>query len=321
MFTCDICRFHCRIPSEGFGLCGKIKNIGNEKIKYQEPKWVYFSTNQSIEVTHFYHIWPGIRTDIIYIGEKPYYRFYFSKFYRMLFNDAILEIRDSNKKAVFFGGFEPLIDIAHFSSDKIHILDYYRIRLTETFGLIDPKRILKLPVSFDGILYNIMLDKSFPYMNPMFKVNDHIKGIESLLELGLHVEIIILFAKDSKFIDKNISNLAKKLYEIGPDIPLHLVRLNPTLKEPSVSVSTGRLVQIWKLLKNMGFRHVYIDGLFLSDKNYTNCHCKGKEVKLLDHHGPWNCILGPLDSTCLKECNIMGKPSETLPSLEKKKIC
>jgi len=302
-------------------LCGKIRIINNEKIKYQKPQWVYFSPSQNIEITHFYHIWPGIKTDIIYIGEKPNFRFYFANFNRILFNDFLLDAKNPEEKAIFLGGFEPLIDIIHFKTKKIDCINQYRLKLTETFGLIELKTILRSPISFDGVLYNIVLDKDFPYINLLFKIDDHIKGIENILELGLHVEIALLFVKDDRSIDKNILHLAKKLSEINLDIPIHLVRLTPITKEVRHSISTGRLTQIWKRFKYLGFRYVYIDGLFLFNKNFTSCHCLGVEKKLLDHHGPWDCLLSPSDSPCLKECNIIGKPTETVPFLEKKKIC
>lgn len=106
---------------------------------------------------------------------------------------------------------------------------------------------------------------------------------DALLEMkkqGIFLEITDLIVPGIGDSTEAFSKLAKWISEtLGDDIPFHILRFFSSYKyEGPENTPPGRLVELWKLAKSLGLKHVYL-GNFM-DERYSNTSCPrcGKTV-------------------------------------------
>jgi pyruvate formate lyase activating enzyme len=99
---------------------------------------------------------------------------------------------------------------------------------------------------------------------------------ESLREMkkkGIFIEITNLIVPQVGDSREAFTKLTKWVVdELGSDIPFHILRFFSSYKYNGPdSISLGNLVELWKLGKSLGMKHVYLGNVM--DERYSNTHC------------------------------------------------
>jgi len=319
---CDLCLYQCKLNYFESGLCGRIYNNGIS-LDLIFPKKIYYVRNLPIEALHFYHFWPGNRVSLIMVNGDTLKRFPFVEStsfdvrdQRTITSLASSILNDHSVKLFFLGGLEPLIYLINLEDLKDTLVEYKqkrgKILITESFFLVEPKHLRDALSLFDAFLLNILFIRNcesqlIPCPNPP-RVREYVKVLD-LHETHFEINIILVEEITKlKFVDPILDILSV----MDNSVPIHISRSRFFMKKRRV-VSTKTLEKLRKTIKSSGFRYVYIDDLFISDKNKTPLSTQGDYF--ITHHGLW-IKLRKQETIMPTEDIVRGQIIETYPSQE-----
>ncbi|KAJ3437534.1 flavodoxin family protein [Anaeramoeba flamelloides] len=211
---------------------------------------------------------------------------------------------------------EYAIDIAKLAHEK-NIKNVY-----VSNGYQSVETIEALAPYLDGINVDLKAFTSrFYHELSGVRLSPVLSNIKRWHDLGVWIEVTTLIIPGENDSDEELTNIAKFLYNINPDIPWHISAYRDAYKMKGKGrTQTSTLLRAYKIGKKIGLHHIYTGNVRNSETKATYCpNCK---KKLIERNYYDTKVIG-LKNGCCKKCNtpIIGIWSDKSQNrLVKKKI-
>ncbi len=298
---CLACSHHCKIPKGKTGICGVRYNKDGQLYLLVYGRAVAYHVDP-MEKKPLYHFFPGM--PIFSFGTVGCnFRCLFcqnwdiSQFHKENPIERIMESGVPFPPADIVGYcLENKIPAVAFTYNEPGIFFEYAY---DTAKLAKEKGLKTVYVS-NGFETKEALDKILPYVDA---INIDLKGateefyvkicgghiqpvkdnIKYLWDKGMWVEVTTLVVTGHNEDEQGLTEIAKFLAGVSPDIPWHISRYFPMykMKEPPTSVDS--LEKAYKIGKKAGLRYIYVGNIM--GMNHENTYCPKCNELLIERFG------------------------------------
>lgn len=291
---CHLSPRNCTIRDGQHGFCGVRANRGGRLVTLNYGKSVH-ATEETIETEAVNHYAPGER--ILSMGNIGC----------MLncdycHNWKTSQARHISDTDVYHYTPEQVVDIARRHGIRVISWTYNdpvvwhefvtdTARLAQEAGMVNlfksaffisPEAVEELLPVID--IFSISIKSMDPaYYRKLTKgwIEPVLDGARQVYRAGKHVEISTLMVTDISDNEETARAIARFVTEeLGPEVPLHIVRFHPDYKlTNTIRTPIPRLERAREIALEMGVHHVYLGNVYDTDATTTYCrHCGTMQV-------------------------------------------
>ncbi|MCX8058422.1 MAG: AmmeMemoRadiSam system radical SAM enzyme [Spirochaetes bacterium] len=305
---CLLCPHLCKIKEGDFGKCKTRSNIGN-KIYSMYYGMVSSIAMDPIEKKPLYHFYPGEK--ILSIGTAGCnFNCLFCQNYSISQNTNIPlkfipkeEVKkiliENNCNLLAFTYSEPLIwyeTIYDYSKYLKEELEDIKIVLV-TNGYINIKPLESLIKYIDAANVDLKSYSESFYKEICGGTLEPVKNFIKYTFSKIHIEITTLVIPGKNDSEEEIENIAKFIFSLSADIPLHLSRYFPQYKMSIPPTNTDKIVRLADICKKY-LKYVYTGNFY---GGYEDTICPNCKSLLIERKGFFSKVLG-LDGNLCKHC-------------------
>ncbi len=292
LIQCSLCSHRCQLKPSQFGICGVRQNVGGVlfTIAYGE---LTASHCDPIEKKPFYHFLPGTQVfSIATIG---------CNFKCSFCQNWQISQASKNDNKPEGSKFTPEEIVIKAKQNKCMSIAYTYTEPTIFFEYaLDTAKLARKEGLLNTFVTNgYMTEEALKMFSPFLdacnvdlksfsekfyqdfcgaSLKPVLDSIKRMKEQGIWVEITTLVIPGENDSEKELSEIASFIAEIGKDIPWHLSRFHPDfnlIEKPVTSLEI--LIRAREIGKRCGLRYVYI-GNVSGEEEITFCHNCGKPV-------------------------------------------
>ena len=318
---CGTCVRGCCIPVGLTGLCGNYENVGGTLYNIGYGK-ISAIESRPIEIKPFFHFWPG-SSATTFSGWGCNFlcpwcqNWSLSKVKPPKEDHDIIEPEKVIELALKWGDDGVC---ASFNEPTIH-LEY----LLDVFKLAKARGLYTTIVSNGSLTRDalkLLKEAGLDAMNVDIKgcpetyrrfigiadPEEILRTARYALELGIHVEAVFLVVTGANDWEECIEWVLKShIKYLGPDVPLHINRYYPAYMYNKPATSMEKLLEVYKLAKDVGIRYVYVGNVDTLEYMHTRCPNCGEVLIKRSHYGVIKCNLDENKCpTCGEEINLVG---------------
>ncbi|MFC1508086.1 AmmeMemoRadiSam system radical SAM enzyme [Candidatus Omnitrophota bacterium] len=280
---CNLCKHHCKISPDKFGICGVRKNTSG--VLYTHVYGEAISSHvDPIEKKPLYHFLPGTKSfSIATVGCNFRCLFcqnweisQFSKKENGIFGsqlkpeEIVREAKKNNCKSISYTYTEPTIffEYAYDTARLAKKAGLYNIFVTN--GYMTEDALKKIRPYLDAC--NVDL-KSFSedFYKKMCgaSLKSVLDSIKTMKKLGIWVEVTTLIVPGQNDSDEELRAIAEFISRVGEEIPWHVSRFHPDFKYTDSSPTpVDTLRKAKKIGEERGLRHIYLGNVIEGNDTY-----------------------------------------------------
>jgi len=285
---CQVCSHYCKIPENQTGICGVRENINGKLYLLTYGNLIAISVDP-IEKKPLYHFKPG--TEILSIATfgcnfrcsfcqnwdiSQFPSLKSAEVGRETTSKLIQSIGESftPKEIVAYCKKLNLSSIAYTYNEPVINFEYY----LDTMKFAKKEKIANVWVS-NGYISKESLKEILPYLDAInvdlkaFKeefYKKHCKAklqvvkdnIEALYRAGVHIEVTTLIIPDENDSESEIHDIATFIYNLSPEIPLHLSRFFPAYRMMDKDMTPFEtLLKGKEICEKVGLKYVHVGNI------------------------------------------------------------
>ncbi|MEM2934991.1 MAG: AmmeMemoRadiSam system radical SAM enzyme [Candidatus Thermoplasmatota archaeon] len=315
---CNICERHCIIDENSFGFCKTRKNIDGKiyTLKYGEISSI--SVNP-IEKKPLFHFWPGSFAltagsfgcnftcdwcQNYEISKNPT-----AKGEYISPEDFVKIVKEKNCQGTSISFNEPTL-MLEYAIDVFSLASkegYYNTFVTNGYM---GKEALKALAENGLDAMNIDIKGDEKVVKEYCNANVEIvwRNAEIAIEQGIWIELTTLVITGLNDREEILRGIAKRIYNLGENIPWHITRYFPSYKFSAPPTDLATLEKAYKIGKEEGLNYVYIGNVPFHP--YENTYCPSCNELLIKR--------SLYDIKCKIENNRCPKCGEKIPIIGKK---
>lgn len=287
---CYLCNHHCEIPDTKFGFCGMRQNKGGTLYTHAYGEVVSAHVDP-IEKKPLYHFLPGTKSFSIatmgcnfrcgfcqnwQISQVSKKKKATLSGYELLPGDIVKKAQEHGCQSISYTYTEPTIffEYAHDTAMLAREQGIFNVFVTN--GFMTPEALEAAQPFLDAC--NVDL-KSF--REDFYKKICHghvqpvLDSIRYMKKLNMWVEVTTLIVPDVNDGEIELTDIARFIAELDPDIPWHVSRFHPDYKFTDSRVTPLHVLrQAHAIGKREGLRYIYIGNVpgESEDTVCPNCH-------------------------------------------------
>jgi len=299
---CKLCNHYCIIPEGKEGLCLVRKNISGKLYCINWGKAVSLNLDP-IEKKPFFHFKPG--SSVLSFG-TPGCNFRclncqnwdLSQGVKEFGKTILDEINTITPQQIVESAIKANADgFAYTYSEPTIFFEYaYDVIMEARKKKMDAfscfvsngyfsKELFEF-IKENKLLQAIRIDLKFIEDDKYYKITGGrlkpvLENIKQVYKSKIHLEVINLLITDENDQDYQIEKLAKEIYSISDEIPLHFSRFFPYYKmSDKIPTPLNRLLNAKKIAQEVGLKYVYIGNTDIEGAEDTYCpECKTLLIK------------------------------------------
>lgn len=320
---CLACRHYCKIPINGYGICGARKNINGKIIllTHSKPCSIHLDP---IEKKPLYHFLPNSKTQSIgFFGCN--FRCSFCQNDELSFTKGgvleenvkylhtvspksfVTSAKENGAKSIAFTYNEPGINVEYnLEAIKEAKKQKTKNKLRTVYvsnGYLSKEQIKELSkksTRLDAI--NIDL-KSFNENFYKTTCGGTLEGVLDSIKLvhkkGIWVELTTLIIPGKNNSKEEINNIAKWIYELDKNIPWHVSAFFPMHQMQNIPpTSENELINAVNIGKENGLNYIYAGNLH-KESTLSNTYCPKCNSLLIKRNGFGSRVIGLKKGKCI----------------------
>jgi pyruvate formate lyase activating enzyme len=275
---CQLCNHRCLIDNEGRGLCGVRKNKNGVLISLNYSRLIAENID-TIEKKPIYHYLPNSLTysiatpgcnfscmwcqnsEISQITKDK--TFPFSKIIKRSPKQIASSAKKNNCQSIAYTYTEPTI-FFEFALETMKIAKKNNLRnIWVSNGYFTKKCWQQIKDYLDAINIDLKGFKEETYQKfCSAKLEPVLSNIYEINQSTTHLEITTLIIPNINDSKKELTDLAKYIYSLNPEIPWHLSRFYPKYKILDKEKTSRSILEKAKAIgKNIGLKYIYLGNL------------------------------------------------------------
>lgn len=285
---CLACLNYCFIKDGGKGKC--LVRVNKENILYTPYGYVTALNIDPIEKKPLYHFMPGSKTLSFgmagcnfkcdycqnwnisqFVRDKNAY----SDFMRIS-PENILKILETENLNILVSTYNEPVITCEWAEEIFSLAKKKNSKIRTGFvsnGYISKESLDFLRGKIDFIKVDIKSFNSEKYRNLTgADLKKLLKAIEEIYHYNIHLEIVLLLIKDFNDSPDELRDIARFLFGISPDIPVHITAFHPDYKmRDKRRTEIEDIKKAVEIMKSSGLRFVYGGNIFSDELSRTYC--------------------------------------------------
>lgn len=315
MVRCHLSPRNCTIKEGAHGFCGVRANRGGRLVTLNYGKGVH-PTEETIETEAVNHFAPGER--ILSLGnvgcmlncsychnwKTSQARFVSDKDVHYLTPEGVVDLAERHGVRVISWTYNDPVVWHEFILDTAKIArERGMINLYKSAFFITPEAVEELLPVIDIFSISVKsMDPGYYRKITTGWLEPVLEATKQVYKAGKHVEVSTLMVTDLSDDEDTARKVARwVLDELGPEVPLHLVRFHPDYKyTDTIRTPVERLVRAREIALEEGLEHVYVGNVY--DTPFSSTFCKQCNSTLVTRYGLNAQMVGLDGKGCCKSC-------------------
>jgi pyruvate formate lyase activating enzyme len=271
---CYLCNHHCRIAEGGFGICGMRENLQGRLYTHAYGELIAAHVDP-IEKKPLYHFLPGTTSfSVATVGCNFKCSFCQNwqisqasrrdggsvEGYRMRPEEVVEAALENGCRSISYTYTEPTIffEYAYDISRLARHAGLANVFVTNGFMTTEALEVIAPYLDAANVDLKSFRDE-FYRKTCRGRLEPVLESIRFMKKLGIWIEITTLIVPGTNDGEEEITNIARFIAEVDPDIPWHVSRFHPDYRMQDVGATPLEVMRkAWSIGKKAGLRHIYL---------------------------------------------------------------